>query len=80
MPYDEVIKKAYIDSFERRKLNICRDFFLNMQIPDNVLFYLMPNERDTRYGLRKAKKYDLPKCKTIRFKNTLITFSLYNFQ
>ena len=80
LTYTEALQKANIETLEDRRSKICKAFFQKIQNKDNVLNHLLPRERDLTLRLRKTNKYELPKCRTERYKNTFIPFSLYNFQ
>ena len=80
LDYIEALKKANIVTLEERRMNICKTFFQSIQCQDSVLNYLLPKQRQSNYCLRKKTKYDKTKCKTNRFKNSFIPYSLYNFQ
>ena len=51
-----------------------------MKSEDSVLNHLLPKPRENTYNLRQKNELPMPKCKTNRYKNTLIPFGLYNFQ
>ena len=78
--YTQALKMANIDTLEHRRLMICKAFFQKIQNSDSVLSYLLQKQRQNRYSLRKVSKFEKPKCKTSRFKNTFVPYSLYNVQ
>ena len=80
LSYADALKTANIVSLQQRRMDICERFFRNMQKPNNILAHLLPTRRQTRYNMRSQRKYEIPKCKTNRFKNTLIPYGLLNFQ
>ena len=80
LPYAEALQKANLVTLEQRRMNICKAFFKSIQHNDNILSHLLPKQRESHYSLRKKTKFDKPKCKTNRFKNSFIPYSLYNFQ
>ena len=80
LSYCEALERAKIVKLEVRRIKLCKEFFQKMQHKDNVLNHLLPRERNLTHRLRKTKKYELPKCKTDRYKKSFIPFSLYNFQ
>ena len=80
LSYVEALNISNMDTLQQRRLKICRRFFKDMQKPDSILNHLLPKKRETRYRFRTQKQYEIPKCKTSRFKNTLIPYSMLNFQ
>ena len=80
LSYTEALKTANIVTLQKRRLDICKRFFKDMLNTDHILHHLLPEERVARYSIRSQKKFEIPRCKTNRFKNTLIPYGLINFQ
>ena len=59
--------------------NICkRTFVCIMNNPNHKLRKLLPPLHSSKYDLRHAQKFTLPRCKTNRFKNSFIMASSRN--
>ena len=78
--YDSAREQLNLPLLSERRIDICKKLFVAMQNPDHRLHHLLPAPRSVGYGLRNAKKYPLPKCKTNRYKNSFVLYCLYNFQ
>ena len=78
--YDSAREQLNLPLLSERRIDICKKLFVAMQKPDHRLHHLLPAPRSVGYGLRNAKKYPLPKCKTNRYKNSFVPYCLYNFQ
>ena len=80
LTYGEAMKYAKINTLNERRLKLCKTFFNSIQDSKNVLNHLLPEKRSQSYSLRTKRKYPILHCNTSRFKNTLIPYSLINFQ
>ena len=79
LSYNEALKIAGIYTLQQRRLWVRSNFFKEMQI--RTIFYhtfCLMNEKRTI--VLDRKKYEVPKCRTSRFKNTLIPYCLLNYQ
>ncbi len=54
--------------YERRE-SLCKSLFIAMKDPSHRLHHMIPVKRNV--GNRPYPKYELPKCKTERYKNSL---------
>ena len=85
MSYDEALKAANIPTLKERRYDICVKLFEDMQNENHRLFHLLPAEHDrgghnTRLRLSHSSKYQVPKWKTKRYKNSFVPWCLYNLQ
>ncbi len=64
---------------DRRK-ELCASFFNQMTFDDHRLNDMIPEKRLIIYNLREQSEYPLPLRKTNRYKNTLISWGLFNCQ
>ena len=80
IPYSKAVEKAQIGTLLQRRFDISKKFFMYMQNSDHILNHLLQQPRETKYDFRIKTTYPLSKCKTSRFKNTLIPYGLFNFQ
>jgi len=78
--YNQALEEAHLTPLSTRRDNLCRKFFVKMQAEGHRLHYLLPPERTVQTSLRKQTKYPLPKVRTLRCKNTLVNYGLFNFQ
>ncbi len=59
---------------------LCTSFFNQMTIDDHRLNDMIPEKRLIIYNLREQSEYPLLLCKTNIYKNTLISWGLFNCQ
>ena len=52
----------------------------SMTMPGHKLNDMIPEPRDMAYKLRTSTQYPLPRCKTNRYKNSLVPWCLFNCQ
>ena len=67
-----------IKTLTQRRDTICQSFFGKICISNDKLHYLI-NPTSTRKTCH-SKKYSIPRCRTERFKNSFISYALYNYQ
>ncbi len=77
--YKEALIQSNLYTLEVRLTKLCSNFFNNMKNESHRLHYLLP-VTDNRRQLRHTRKYELPKCRSERFKHSFVTYSLFNFQ
>ena len=80
LSYNSAICQSQLNLLKERRRDICKNFFKDIQNKDNILNHLLPSEIESKYDFRRKTKYPLPRCRTNRFKNTLIPYGLFNFQ
>ena len=82
--YDNARETLKLKLLSERRLELCKTLFIQMQKPEHKLHHLLPKERVIPSGpassIRNFKKYEPPKWKTKRFKNSFVPYCLYNFQ
>ena len=78
--YDNHLTRAGLLKLSQRRENMCHKLFTQMQHPSHKLHNLLPKPRKTSISTRNSKKYDLPTCRTNRYKNSFVPFCLFNFQ
>ena len=77
--YSQALEKAKLTSLYDRRNVLCHSFFKQLEKPDNKLFNLLPPLRKSgAYHLRKAKKYECPRIRTERYKNSFVPFCAMN--
>ena len=79
-PYKEGLVKSGLTTLHHRRDQLIKDFFKKMQDPNHKLNILLPRQKTNSYSTRGSKKFEMPKCKTNRFKNSLIPYCLFNIQ
>ena len=73
--YHEAIDKSGLDYLYVRRDNLVQSFFEKMSLPGDKLNYLLKRSSKP-YVLRKSM-YDLPLCKTERYKKTFLPYVLF---
>ncbi len=72
--------KAKLVSIKDRLNHLNRKFFRKITNNESHrLHYLLPNPFEKR-NLRNTNKFEPPKCRTKRFKTSVIPYALYNYQ
>ena len=78
--YKLACEELKIETLERRREYNKAKLFKTIQNPEHRLQHLLPTRRSITHALRNNVKYELPKCKTNRHKNSFIPWCLYNLQ
>ena len=78
--YNESLEYFNLPTLRERRNLLCKRFFDDMKKDNHKLHDLLPMARNASYKLRNACTLTRPKCKTNRYKNSFIPFSLFNFQ
>ena len=74
--YVEGLVELNIDTlFERREF-LCRKFYKSVLKQENRIHDLLPNPLKKSYSLRHPRTFPLIKCRTKRFKNSFIPYSI----
>ena len=63
-----------------RRSNLCKSYFAKLKKKDHILNAILPSPHDHGYNTRFKTQYPKPVCKTQRFKNSFINYSLLNYQ
>ena len=80
VPYETACSKLNLPTLATRRQQLCTAFFKSMSKPDNSLNDMLPSKRSNPYNTRSKQIYQLPRCKTKRYKNSLVPWCLYNCQ
>jgi hypothetical protein len=80
LDYDQALMEANLMTLYERREVLCKRLFSSAQDSSHKLNPLLPNPRVITHNQRHAAKYPLPVCKTNRFKDSFIPYSLFNFQ
>ena len=80
LDYDQALMEANLMTLYERREVLCKRLFSSAQDSSHKLNPLLPNLRVITHNQRHAAKYPLPVCKTNRFKDSFIPYSLFNFQ
>ncbi len=75
---DDTQEMLKLPSLHDRRDDMCRKLFVEMQSPSHKLHHLLPTERSSI--TRDTKRYQVPKCRTERYKQSLIPWCLFNAQ
>ncbi len=78
--YESAMVTSGIVSLSERRTELCRKRFAKIQRPDDKLHHLLPEQRNTPYSLRCAKRLCVPRARTNRFKYSFIPWALANCQ
>ncbi len=75
----QFIATSRLHKLSERRNNMCQKLFFEMQIPSHRLHHLLQLERNFT-STRNSKKYELPKCRTNRYKDSLspIAFLIFS--
>ena len=77
--YEDVLEETGLTTLAQRREDRCRQLFEKMENPTHKLHHLLPPVQiDNR--LRNKNKYELPKVRTERNKNSPINYCLFIFQ
>ena len=80
VPYKDACTQLGLPLLSTRREQLCAQFFKSMTIPGHKLNDMIPEPRDMAYKLRTSTQYPLPRCKTNRYKNSLVPWCLFNCQ
>ena len=78
--YESHLLKAGLPTLHQRREDMCQKLFVQIQNPSHKLHALLPAQRNNSIVTRTVRKYDLPKCRTDRYKNSFIPYCLFKFQ
>ena len=78
MTYDQALSNNNISTLATRRLLLAKRFFDNVTKYSNPVHNLL--HLNTSRRLRSTAKFEIPKVKTDRYKNSFIPFALKNFQ
>ena len=78
--YKRACEELKLATLEERRLDAITKFFLKIQDHNHRLHHLLPPRRSSYYSLRHSYKYEPPKCKTKRHKDSPIPWCLFNLQ
>ena len=71
MEYKRANEELKLTTLEESRLDAIEFFFL-IQDHSHGLHHLLPPQRSFHYSLRQSEKYELPKCKTKKHKDSPI--------
>ena len=81
MGYEEAMAECGLCSLKQRRELQCKNFFQNMTEDSHKLNHLLPPKRKAQIqNLRSARKYETPRIRTDRLKNSPVNYGLFNFQ
>ena len=78
--YIEALETSGLQSLTARRHKLAKIFFNKVCSPDDKVHQLLNLNIENNYNFRKYQKFNLPICRTDRFKNTFIPYSVFNFQ
>ena len=78
--YITALKFSKLPTLQDRREELCRTFFNGMMDPSHRLNKLLPALKSNKYNLRWEKQFQFPRCRTQRFKQSFVPYSLFNFQ
>ena len=80
--HDVSLEMSGLDTLLVRRDNTCRDYFRKMYIhvPSHKLYKRLPAARQVPYDMRCTNTLPVSLCRTNRFKNSFIPWSLSNLQ
>ena len=77
--YEYALTISNIPTLSERREERCKQFFKEMHKHDHKLHYLLPPPCNVN-SLRSKRKYNIPRVKTNRLKNSPIFYGVFNFQ
>ena len=78
--YDEARPIANLPTLFERRTKLCQSYFRKMHNADHKLNNLLPNQRNISYGLSIHNNLPFPLARTDRFRPSLITWGLPNWE
>ena len=78
--YIEALETSGLQSLTARRHKLAKIFFNKVCSPDDKVHKLLDLNIENNYNFRNYQKFNLPICRTDRFKNTFIPYSVFNFQ
>ena len=78
--YNEALELSNLTLLSDRRSNLCKKLFHSMQDANHKLNHLLVMRHGNEYQLRNPNKYELPICRTDRYKKSFIPYCLYNLQ
>ena len=76
--YHKAFEYTQLENLSERRKDICFKLFKDMENPSHRLHCLLPDIHENPYHLRNTRKYQLPKCKTNRYKNSFVPWCIAN--
>ena len=79
LQYQESLQNLNLMTLEKRRLNICKDFFNKIQKSNDKIHDILPKQRVVNYNFRQQNKFEKVKCRTNRYRNSFLPYALNNF-
>ena len=78
--YSKALSTFCMGILKQRREDACKKLFQDMQKSNHKFHHLLPNLKDTPYGLQSNERYPRPKAKTDQYKNSFLPFALSHWQ
>ena len=71
-PTTPSLSAAKVSTLDVRRSALCARLFRNMTSPSHKINTLVPPRRTSGYNLRCARSFEVPKCRTERYRRSFI--------
>ena len=79
LTYTEALAELKLSTLQDRRMMICKKFFSKIQSRDDKINDILPQNKETKYNLRKMGRFEKPKCRTSRYKNSFVPYAIDHF-
>ncbi len=76
--YEDAYVALSLPTLKERCDTFCKSLFNDMLNPNHRLHHMLPDKR--QLTTRARPQYELPKCNTERYKNSFVSWCLFNCQ
>ena len=77
--YEDGLDMLQLETLETRRDQLCRIFFSKIKNEKDKIHDVLPEVQSLKYNLRKQNEYPNPKCRTNRYKNSFVPYTIKNF-
>lgn len=80
LSYEEALVTTNLPRLSARRMAMCQTMFRSMQDEGHRLHHLLPPAKDNKHTLRNLRKFEPPRCRTSRYKDSFVPYCLYKLQ
>ena len=80
MHYNDILMLLKLPRLKERRDGLCKTYFARLKSNSHKLHHLLPERGDVSYPLRNQNAYPVPLTRTERFRKSLISWCLHNWQ
>ena len=77
--YEDRLEMLQLETLETRRDQLCRNFLSKIKNEKDKIHDVSHEVQALKYNLRKQNEYPIPKCRTNRYKNSLVPYAIKTF-